>query len=88
MNMNVLKIDADDSLRFARRITDSKRALSEAWGDGRARVERLVKRTRHGAEELLDETCHKIKRAPLRSVFVAFGAGALLAAIVARRGKH
>lgn len=88
MNIKALKTDPDDNLRFARRLTNSKRALSDAWGDGRARVGRLVKRTRHRTEELIDEACHSIKRAPLRSVAVAFGVGALLGTLIVRDGKH
>ena len=85
MNENGLKSGIS---RIRREIPISKKVLSDLLDDGRAGLKHVLKRTRHGAEDFIDETGHSIKRAPFRSVAFAFGAGALLAALISRNGNH
>jgi ElaB/YqjD/DUF883 family membrane-anchored ribosome-binding protein len=48
---------------------------SHAFEDGLMDAKRMVKRGRYAAEDLLEETAHRIKKEPLQSVAVTFGAG-------------
>src|SRR5512132_884519 len=72
----------------ARAGSTVSQALSEALEDGKVETRRALKRSRRAAEDLIDETTLRIRRAPLRSVGIALGAGALLGALVALRFRR
>lgn len=59
-----------------------KNKLSEAVEDGLDATRRTIKRSRRAAGDLVDETAHHIKRDPLRSVAITFGAGLGLGALI------
>jgi len=63
----------------------SGEALSEAWDDGRATVERFVGQTKDRMEDLVYQATRKVKRNPMAALAVAFGAGALVGAIIFTR---
>jgi ElaB/YqjD/DUF883 family membrane-anchored ribosome-binding protein len=70
----------------------TKAKLSQTVEDGVYKAKRLAKRGRYAAEDLVDETAHRIKRDPLRSIAVtfgiAFGLGALTAWLATRMGER
>ena len=66
----------------------SKTRISEGYQDAKSATRRLVKRTRHAAEDLMDDFTHQIKHYPLRSVGIALGAGAILGVLVSRNGRR
>ena len=57
------------------------KAISDAVEDGVEMARRAVKRGRYAAEDLMDETAHRIKQYPFRAVALtfalAFGTGVL-----------
>ena len=59
-----------------------KEKVEHAVEDGVTAARRAAKRGRYAAEDLLDETIHRVKRSPLSAVAVSFGAGFGLGAIV------
>lgn len=59
-------------------------AVSDAVEDGVLAARRAAKRGYYAAEDLMDEAAHRVKRNPLGSVAIAFGAGALIGWLVAR----
>jgi ElaB/YqjD/DUF883 family membrane-anchored ribosome-binding protein len=59
-------------------------AVSEAIEDGKVAARRAAKRSYNRAEDLMDDAAHRVKKSPLQSVVVCFGAGLLLGAIVTR----
>ncbi|HLG17879.1 MAG TPA: hypothetical protein VJH03_25785 [Blastocatellia bacterium] len=59
-------------------------SITDAVEDGAAAARRAVRRGAHAAEDLLDEAAHRVKRSPLRSVAIAFGAGALIGWVITR----
>lgn len=83
MKENVLRTATMAGERVAQGFTASKEAVTEALQDGR----KLVKRTRRNAEHLLDEASHNIRRFPIRSVVIAFGAGIVIGAVASRNGR-
>ena len=64
----------------------SSGALSEAFDDGRATLERLVDQTKDRVEDMLYQATRRIKRNPLGIVAMAFGAGAVIGALIFARG--
>jgi len=60
--------------------------------DAMTELRRLAKRGRYAAEDLVDETTHRIKRDPLRSVAitlaVGLGVGALAGWLAGRSGRR
>ena len=82
MNDSVLSNAASMSDRLVEEFNTRKQAVSEALEDGKTTVRQFVKRTRNTAEDLMDEASHNIKRAPLSSVAVAFGVGAVLGSVM------
>lgn len=83
MTTNALRGAPASAERFRERIGSSVGALADALEDSRTTVKQMVKTTRNKAEDLLDDTAHSIRRAPLSSVMVAFGIGAVLGAAIA-----
>lgn len=59
-----------------------KNKVAEAVDEGLDATRRTIKRSQRAAEDLVDETAHCIKRDPLRSVAVTFGAGIGLGALI------
>jgi ElaB/YqjD/DUF883 family membrane-anchored ribosome-binding protein len=59
----------------------SSEAVSEAWEDGREAVEHFIDKTRDRADELVHQAARQIKRKPLASLALAFGAGAVLGVV-------
>ena len=62
-------------------------AVTDAIEDSKRETRRAFKRGYNAAEDLVDETAYRVKHHPLRSVAIAFGAGALLGVIVTGIGK-
>ncbi len=82
MNSNVLK-DASKTGERVERFSASKEAVSDAWADTR----QFVNRTRRTVRDLLGDAKYNIKRFPLRSVALAFGAGAVIGILISRNGR-
>ena len=70
--------------RIKTAVTD---AVTEAIEDTKRETRRALKRSYNAAEDLVDETAYRVKHHPLRSVAIAFGAGALVGVIVTGIGK-
>ena len=87
MKETVLKTAANAGEKVVQGFAVSKDSVAEVVGDGTRSVKHFLKRTRYTAEDLLDEAAHNIKRFPLGSVMVAFGAGALLGLVVSYTGR-
>jgi len=51
-----------------------KTVFSDAVEEGKDAARRAVKRSRHAAEELMEEAAHEVKRYPLQTVAITFGA--------------
>lgn len=62
--------------------------LKEGWEDGLLEAKRSLKRGRYAAEDLLDETSHRVKQNPWRAVGITlglgFGLGTLIGIFVGR----
>lgn len=65
-----------------------KEKVEHAVDDGIKNARRAMKNGRHTAEELLDETTHRIKRDPLPAVAICFGAGIGLGAVIGWLSKR
>lgn len=52
-----------------------KKRASNAIDDGILDAKRMVKHGVYAAEDLIDDTAHRIKKDPLRSVALTFGIG-------------
>ena len=81
---DVLRDAAKTGERVVERFTASKEAVADVWDDTR----HFVTRTRRTLEDLLGDAKYNIKRFPLRSVGVAFGAGAVIGVLIARNGRR
>jgi ElaB/YqjD/DUF883 family membrane-anchored ribosome-binding protein len=57
-----------------------KAAATQAIEDRMVDARRLVKRGKYAAEDLVEDTAHRIKKDPFRFVGIAFGAGLCLGA--------
>lgn len=64
------------------RIEELKDNASRIVEDGINDAKRIVKRGRHAAEDIIEDTAHMIKHDPFGSVGVTFGVGFGLGAIV------
>jgi ElaB/YqjD/DUF883 family membrane-anchored ribosome-binding protein len=84
MKDTLLRDAAKTGERVVERFAASKEAVADAWDD----TKHFVKHTRHTVDDLLHDAKYNIKRFPLRSVAVAFGAGALLGVLIARNGRR
>src|SRR6266446_10598857 len=74
----VLKKALNTGVRVAEVGVDAlltKAKLSQTVEDGVYKAKRLAKRGRYAAEDLVDETAHRIKRDPLRSVAITLAVG-------------
>ena len=84
MKQNVLRDAAKTGERVVERFAASKEAVSDAWKDTRL----FVTRTRRTLRDLVGDAKYNIKRFPLRSVGLAFGAGAVIGVLIARNGRR
>jgi len=85
MRKDALKTATVAGERIVQGFSTSREAVAAAVQDGRKTVKQMVKRTRHAAEDLLDEATHNIKRFPIGSVAMAFGVGTVLGVLVMSR---
>jgi len=58
-----------------------KTAASHAVEDAVTEAKRFAKRGRYAAEDLMEDTAHRVKRDPLRSVGLGFAVGFSLGAL-------
>jgi len=83
----------NDARRSGQQVMEDWKArgesLVEAVEESRAAVECLFDEARERVEDLVYQTTRKIRRNPMAAVTVAFGAGALLGAMLfARNGRR
>lgn len=62
---------------LGREASRLKGAVTDAVDDSLVTAKRAVRRGYESAEDFVDETSHRIKRYPLRSVVCAFACGAV-----------
>lgn len=67
--------------RLEKSFDASRAAISETLEEGRISAERLLRRGRDAAESCLDDASYQVKRNPGTAVALAFGAGAIAAAL-------
>lgn len=60
---------------MAQRAARFKTSVSDAVEENVHRVRRAARRTRYGAEDLIDNAAYKVKRHPFGAMAVAAGAG-------------
>ncbi|HWP42923.1 MAG TPA: hypothetical protein VNO14_06800 [Blastocatellia bacterium] len=72
---------------LARKSSRALAAVSYRLEDALLTARRGMKRGYYAAEDLADEAIHTMKRYPLRSVGLAFGAGLALGWFTSRNGK-
>lgn len=77
----------DAASRVEKRVHKAKEAVSETLADGKIAAERLVKHGRYVVEDGVEEAVHQIKRNPVRSLAIAFAAGAALGLLAPRLGR-
>ena len=69
-----------------------KTAASHAVEDAVTEAKRLAKRSRYAAEDLMEDTAHRVKRDPLRSVglglAIGLGMGALTVWMATRNARE
>jgi ElaB/YqjD/DUF883 family membrane-anchored ribosome-binding protein len=66
---------ADPKARLREGAEDLKDRVGEMFEDAVADAKRMAKKGRYAAEDLIDDTEYKIKKAPFRSVWMTFAAG-------------
>jgi ElaB/YqjD/DUF883 family membrane-anchored ribosome-binding protein len=88
MNTSLMKNATGLDQRVFEGINASKKTLIEALGDGRSTAKQILKRTSHRAEDLIDDTAHKIKRFPFQSMAVAFGLGTAFGILILANGRR
>lgn len=64
------------------KVEELKAQASHALEDGMVEAKRMAQRGRYAAEDLLDNTAHRIKQDPLRSAGITLGIGFALGAVV------
>lgn len=75
----------EDALREVSKI---RSIVSEAVEDGVRSANQAMKRSRHAAEDMIDDVRHTVKQRPFESVGVAFGVGALTGGLLAWMRLH
>jgi hypothetical protein len=80
MQQRILKDAVKTGERVVEQFAASKDAVTGAWDDAR----HFVKRTNRSLQDLLGDAKYNIKRAPLQSMAIAFGAGAVIGVLVSR----
>ena len=77
------RIDTEElTHRFSGGLREAKATVSAKLEEGKTNVDRLVKRSCRALEDGIEETAHRVKRNPLSSVAIAFGAGLSVGALV------
>jgi ElaB/YqjD/DUF883 family membrane-anchored ribosome-binding protein len=73
-------------------VSRLKTEASQAVEEGVVAARRLAKRSRYAAEDLIDDTAHRVKRDPLRSVAmglaIGVGMGALAVWLATRNARE
>ena len=87
MKNNTLKHSIDSGARVVQNIAASTEGVTDVLQQGKDTVGRLLRDSRHAAEDWMDEATHKIKRFPIGSVVMAFSVGALFGALISRNGR-
>jgi ElaB/YqjD/DUF883 family membrane-anchored ribosome-binding protein len=64
------------------KVEKLKKTAANAIDDGMVDARRMVKRGVYAAEDFVDDTAHRIKKDPLRSVGITFGVGLGLGVVV------
>ena len=82
---------AERVARTELKVEELKKSASHAIEDGIEGVRRMAKRGRHATEDFVDDTAHRIKQDPLRSIgitfFIGFGLGEVVGMLVTRKSK-
>lgn len=76
---------AGDALR---EVSKLRSILKGAAEDVVRSANRAIKRSRYVAEDLLDDTRHRVKQRPMECVGVAFGVGVLAGTLIAWLNPH
>ncbi len=84
MRESILKDAARTGERVAEQFAASKEVVTGAWDDTR----HFLKRTQRSARDLLGDATHNIKRSPMRSLALAFGAGAVVGVLISRTARR
>ena len=66
---------AEQVAKTAFNVEKLKVAASHAVEDGMTEAKRMIKKGRYAAEDMVDDTAHRIKHDPFRWVGIMFGAG-------------
>ncbi len=64
------------------KVEEIKEKVSHAIEDGMVDARRMVKRGRYAAEDLVEDTAHRIKKDPWVSVGITFGVGVVFGATI------
>ncbi|MEK7830200.1 MAG: hypothetical protein AAB401_03895 [Acidobacteriota bacterium] len=83
-----LDTTTEQVVRAGLKVEALKEQASQSIEDGIEDAKRMAKRGRYAAEDLMEDTAHRIKQDPLRSVGVTFGIGFGLGAIVGLLAAH
>ncbi len=84
MRESILKDAARTGERVVEQFAASREALTGVWDDTR----HFVKRTHRSVRDFLGDASYNIKRSPLRSIGLAFGAGAIVGLLISRTGRR
>lgn len=86
-----LNTTAERVARTGLKVEELKENASRVIEDGIEGAKRMAKQGRQATEDFVDDTAHRIKRDPLRSVGitfgVAFGLGAIVGLLLTRKSK-
>ena len=82
-----IRESVENGQRVLDKLAAQKRTLSEALEDGRKTANKFLEKTRDNAEDLIYHTTRRVRRSPIRSVAIAFGAGALIGMLISRNGR-
>jgi ElaB/YqjD/DUF883 family membrane-anchored ribosome-binding protein len=82
-----IRQSTENGQRVIDRLAAKKRTLSEALEDGRKAANKLLEKTRDNAEDLIYQTTRRVRRTPIRSVAIAFAAGALIGMLISRNAR-
>ncbi len=64
------------------KVEEIKEKVTHAIEDGMVDARRMVKRGRYAAEDLVEDTAHRIKKDPWASVGITFGVGVVFGATI------
>ncbi len=77
--MDRIEAQAARPIHHISRVTS---AVADAFEDGLGAAKRIGKRGSEAAEELMDDTVQRIKRHPIETVMIAFGAGVMVGGFI------